>query len=32
MRPLTAIQLYIIVVLSLLVGGLALADHPEWFQ
>ena len=30
--PLNALQLYIILVLSFIVGVIAVSDHPEWFN
>lgn len=32
MSPLNALQLYIILVLSFIVGVIAVSDHPEWFN
>ena len=32
MDVLTAFQVWLIIVLALMNFGLALADHPDWFQ
>lgn len=32
MSPLTALQLYIICILSFFVAAEAVIDHPEWFN